>query len=135
MLDVILSLRPMMDGRVRLFVRRLMTLGIKMQIMAYAAKYASSFYGPFRDAVKSGRRLKSGKASYQMDPANSDEAMHEIALDLAKAQIWSSSNLAPYFDVLARAKANLACHVWCIRYQVNMMPAPPVAGLTVTAPF
>ncbi len=70
----------MMDGRVRAIRMALEMNGHpNVQIMAYAAKYASAFYGPFRDAVGSGGLLKGDKKSYQMDPANGDEAMREVA--------------------------------------------------------
>ena len=76
------------------------------QIMAYAAKYASSFYGPFRDAVGSSGTLgKSGKQTYQMDPANSDEALREVALDLAEgADMVMVKPGMPYLDVVRRVK-------------------------------
>ena len=90
-----------------------------IQIMAYAAKYASSFYGPFRDAVKAGAALgKYGKSTYQMDPANSDEAIHEIALDLAEgADMVIIKPGLPYLDILARAKTEFG--VPCVAYQVS----------------
>ncbi|MEL0042520.1 MAG: porphobilinogen synthase, partial [Candidatus Puniceispirillum sp.] len=77
------------------------------QAVYQAAKYASGFYGPFRDAVRAGASLgKTGKSTYQMDPANSDEAMHEIALDLAEgADMVIIKPGMPYLDILARAKA------------------------------
>ncbi|MEC7246611.1 MAG: porphobilinogen synthase, partial [Pseudomonadota bacterium] len=108
------------DGRVASIRAALDDAGHQnVQIMAYAAKYASSFYGPFRDAVKAGTSLgKSGKATYQMDPANSDEAMHEIALDLAEgADLVIIKPGMPYLDVLARAKAEFG--VPCVAYQVS----------------
>ena len=110
----------MMDGRVAAIRAALDDSGHQnVQIMAYAAKYASSFYGPFRDAVKAGASLgKFGKATYQMDPANSDEAMHEIALDLAEgADLVIIKPGMPYLDVLARAKAEFG--VPCLAYQVS----------------
>ena len=84
----IIAPSDMMDGRVAAIRNALDNAGFQnIQIMAYAAKYASSFYGPFRDAVKAGAALgKYGKSTYQMDPANSDEAIHEIALD--SRAIW-----------------------------------------------
>ena len=110
----------MMDGRVAAIRAALDLAGHQnVQIMAYAAKYASSFYGPFRDAVKAGASLgKHGKATYQMDPANSNEAMHEIALDLAEgADLVIIKPGMPYLDVLARAKAEFG--VPCVAYQVS----------------
>ena len=110
----------MMDGRVAAIRAALDEVGHQnVQIMAYAAKYESSFYGPFRDAVKAGASLgKFGKSTYQMDPANSDEAMHEIALDLAEgADLVIIKPGMPYLDVLARAKAEFG--VPCVAYQVS----------------
>jgi porphobilinogen synthase len=75
----------MMDGRIGVIRAALDARGlIHTRIMSYAAKYASAFYGPFRDAVGSGSSLKGDKKTYQMDPANTDEAMREVALDLAE---------------------------------------------------
>ena len=75
----------MMDGRVAAIRAALEAEGHRnVQIMAYAAKYASAFYGPFRDAVGSGGLLKGDKRGYQMDPANAEEALREVALDLAE---------------------------------------------------
>ena len=110
----------MMDGRVAAIRSALDGAGHQnVQIMAYAAKYASSFYGPFRDAVKAGASLgKFGKATYQVDPANSDEAMHEIALDLEEgADLVIIKPGMPYLDVLARAKTEF--NVPCVAYQVS----------------
>jgi porphobilinogen synthase len=73
--------------------------------MAYAAKYASAFYGPFRDAVGSKAALKGDKRTYQMDPANSDEAIREVALDLAEgADMVMVKPGMPYLDVVRRVK-------------------------------
>ena len=116
----IIAPSDMMDGRVATIRAALDDAGHQnVQIMAYAAKYASSFYGPFRDVVKAGASLgKFGKASYQMNPANSDEAMHEIALDLAEgADLVIIKPGMPYLDVLARAKAEFG--VPCVAYQVS----------------
>jgi len=116
----IIAPSDMMDGRVAAIRAALDDAGHQdVQIMAYAAKYASSFYGPFRDAVKAGASLgKFGKATYQMDPANSDEAMHEIALDLAEgADLVIIKPRLPYLDILARAKAEFG--VPCVAYQVS----------------
>jgi porphobilinogen synthase len=110
----------MMDGRVAAIRNALDNAGFQnIQIMAYAAKYASSFYGPFRDAVKAGAALgKYGKSTYQMDPANSDEAMHEIALDLAEgADMVIIKPGLPYLDILARTKTEFG--VPCVAYQVS----------------
>ena len=116
----IIAPSDMMDGRVAAIRAALDGAGHhNVQIMAYAAKYASSFYGPFRDAVKVGASVgKFSKATYQMDPANSDEAMHEIALDLAEgADLIIIKPGMPYLDVLARAKAKFG--VPCVTYQVS----------------
>ena len=116
----IIAPSEMMDGRVGEIRAALDAAGHhNVQIMAYAAKYASGFYGPFRDAVRAGASLgKAGKSTYQMDPANSDEAMHEIALDLAEgADMVIVKPGMPYLDILARAKAEFG--VPCIAYQVS----------------
>ena len=116
----IIAPSDMMDGRVGEIRAALDSAGHhNVQIMAYAAKYASGFYGPFRDAVRAGASLgKAGKSTYQMDPANSDEAMHEIALDLAEgADMVIVKPGMPYLDILARAKAEFG--VPCIAYQVS----------------
>jgi porphobilinogen synthase len=116
----IIAPSDMMDGRVGEIRSALDAAGHhNVQIMAYAAKYASGFYGPFRDAVRAGASLgKAGKSTYQMDPANSVEAMHEIALDLAEgADMVIVKPGMPYLDILARAKAEFG--VPCIAYQVS----------------
>ena len=116
----IIAPSDMMDGRIGEIRAALDAAGHhNVQIMAYAAKYASGFYGPFRDAVRAGASLgKAGKSTYQMDPANSDEAMHEIALDLAEgADMVIVKPGMPYLDILARAKAEFG--VPCIAYQVS----------------
>ncbi|PHS70641.1 MAG: porphobilinogen synthase [Methylophaga sp.] len=97
----------MMDGRIGAIRQALEQQGhIHTRILAYSAKYASSFYGPFRDAVGSAANLGSGnKYSYQMDPANSDEALHEVALDIAEgADMVMVKPGMPYLDVLRRVK-------------------------------
>ncbi|MEE4203366.1 MAG: porphobilinogen synthase [Halieaceae bacterium] len=88
-------------------------------ILAYAAKYASSYYGPFRDAVGSAGNLKGGdKKTYQMDPANSDEAIHECALDLAEgADMVMVKPGMPYLDIVRRVKSELAVPTFA--YQVS----------------
>ena len=116
----IIAPSDMMAGRVGEIRAALDAAGHhNVQIMAYAAKYASGLYGPFRDAVRAGASLgKAGKSTYQMDPANSDEAMHEIALDLAEgADMVIVKPGMPYLDILARAKAEFG--VPCIAYQVS----------------
>ncbi|MGK0674140.1 MAG: porphobilinogen synthase [Halothiobacillaceae bacterium] len=97
----------MMDGRIGLIREALESEGhIHTRIMAYAAKYASSFYGPFRDAVGSAGNLGKGeKSTYQMDPANSDEALHEVALDLQEgADMVMVKPGLPYLDIVRRIK-------------------------------
>ena len=116
----IIAPSDMMDGRVAAIRAALDDAGHQnVQIMSYAAKYASGFYGPFRDAVGAGKLAEGdGKASYQMNPANSDEAMHEISLDLAEgADIVIIKPGMPYLDILGRAKAEFG--VPCVAYQVS----------------
>jgi porphobilinogen synthase len=102
----IIAPSDMMDGRVGVIRRALENNGHhNTLIMAYAAKYASSFYGPFRDAVGSASNLKGDKRTYQMDPANSDEALHEAALDLAEgADMIMVKPGLPYLDIIYRLK-------------------------------
>lgn len=103
----IIAPSDMMDGRVGLIRKALEELDfVNTKILAYSAKYASNFYGPFRDAVGSAGNLgKSTKESYQMDPANSDEALKEIALDLAEgADIVMIKPGLPYLDIVRRVK-------------------------------
>ena len=103
----VLAPSDMMDGRVLRIREALEAENYRnTRIMAYSAKYASAFYGPFRDAVGSATALgKSNKYSYQMDPANSDEALREIELDLAEgADIVMVKPGMPYLDIVRRAK-------------------------------
>jgi len=116
----IIAPSDMMDGRVAAIRAALDAAGHEnVQIMAYAAKYASAFYGPFRDAVKAGAKLGGdGKSTYQMDPANGDEALHEIALDIAEgADLVIVKPGMPYLDILTRAKTKFG--VPCVAYQVS----------------
>ncbi|MEC7371589.1 MAG: porphobilinogen synthase, partial [Pseudomonadota bacterium] len=116
----IIAPSDMMDGRVAAIRAALDEAGHQnVQIMSYAAKYASGFYGPFREAVGAGTLAGGdGKATYQMNPANSDEAMHEISLDLAEgADIVIVKPGMPYLDILGRAKAEFG--VPCVAYQVS----------------
>ena len=109
----------MMDGRVRAIRMALEMNGHpNVQIMAYAAKYASAFYGPFRDAVSSGGLLKGDKKSYQMDPANAEEALREVALDIAEGadSVMVKPGLA-YLDVIWRVKQGFEVPVFA--YQVS----------------
>jgi porphobilinogen synthase len=96
----------MMDGRVGAIREALDRAGFQdVQIMAYAAKYASAFYGPFRDAVGSSRTLKGDKRTYQMDPANGDEALREVELDIAEgADMVMVKPGLPYLDIVWRVK-------------------------------
>ena len=97
----------MMDGRIGAIRLALETEGFpNQQILAYSAKYASSFYGPFRDAVGSAANLAGGnKYSYQMDPANSDEALREVELDLQEgADMVMIKPAMPYLDIIRRVK-------------------------------
>jgi porphobilinogen synthase len=109
----------MMDGRVASIRAALDARGlIHTRIMSYAAKYASAFYGPFRDAVGSGGALKGDKKTYQMDPANSDEAMREVALDLAEgADMVMVKPGMPYLDICRRVKERFAVPTFA--YQVS----------------
>jgi len=110
----------MMDGRVK-HIREVLERDHRhnTMIMAYAAKYASAFYGPFRDAVGSGANLgKGGKETYQMDPANTDEAIREVALDLAEgADIVMVKPGMPYLDIVRRVKDEFSVPVAV--YQVS----------------
>ena len=110
----------MMDGRVGAIRRSLDQAGFtQVAILAYAAKYASAFYGPFRDAVGSAGNLGSGdKKSYQMDPANTDEALREVALDLAEgADMVMVKPGMPYLDIVSRVKREFAVPTFA--YQVS----------------
>lgn len=103
----ILSPSDMMDGRIGAIRAALESAGfIHTRIMAYSAKYASAFYGPFRNAVGSAGNLgKGNKYTYQMDPANGDEALHEVALDLAEgADMVMVKPGLPYLDIVYRVK-------------------------------
>ena len=122
----------MMDGRVAAIRQALEEAGHQnVAIMAYAAKYASAFYGPFREAVGSLGRLKGDKRGYQMDPANIDEALREVELDLAEgADFVMVKPGLPYLDVLTRVKD--AFGVPTFAYQVSgeyaMIEAAAAAG-------
>ena len=109
----------MMDGRVGAFRRALEDAGrCDTAIMAYAAKYASAFYGPFRDAVGSRGLLKGDKRGYQMDPANAAEALREVALDVAEgADMVMVKPGLPYLDVVAAVKREFRLPVFA--YQVS----------------
>ncbi len=116
----ILAPSDMMDGRVGTIRQALEAAGHKdALIMAYAAKYASAFYGPFRDAVGSKANLgKSDKRSYQMNPANTDEALREVALDIAEgADMVMVKPGMPYLDIVARVKQSFNMPTFA--YQVS----------------
>jgi porphobilinogen synthase len=110
----------MMDGRIGAIRSTLEEAGcIHTRIMAYSAKYASAFYGPFRDAVGSAKNLgKADKKAYQMDPGNSDEALREVALDIAEgADMVMVKPGMPYLDIVRRVKDEF--HVPTFAYQVS----------------
>lgn len=122
----------MMDGRVKAIRMALEMAGHQnVQIMSYAAKYASAFYGPFRDAVGSRGLLKGDKKTYQMDPANGEEALREVALDLAEGadSVMVKPGL-PYLDIVRRVKERFEVPVFA--YQVSgeyaMIEAAAAAG-------
>jgi porphobilinogen synthase len=106
----IIAPSDMMDGRVGAIREALDQAGrTDVQIMAYAAKYASAFYGPFRDAVGSAANLIGDKRTYQMDPGNSDEALREVELDIAEgADMLIVKPGMPYMDILQRVKETFA---------------------------
>lgn len=128
----IIAPSDMMDGRVRA-IRMALEMGEfpNVQIMSYAAKYASAFYGPFRDAVGSGGLLKGDKQTYQMDPANSDEALREVEFDLNEGadSVMVKPGL-PYLDIARRVKDAFGVPVFA--YQVSgeyaMIEAAVAAG-------
>jgi len=128
----IIAPSDMMDGRVGAIRSALEQAGhVNVQIMAYAAKYASAFYGPFRDAVGSRGLLKGDKKSYQMDPANAEEALREVALDLAEgADTVMVKPGLPYLDIIRRVKERFEVPVFA--YQVSgeyaMIEAAAAAG-------
>lgn len=110
----------MMDGRIGAIREALETAGhVNTRILSYAAKYASSFYGPFRDAVGSAGNLgKGNKYSYQMDPANSDEALREVKLDIQEgADMFMVKPAMPYLDIIRRVKSELGVPTFA--YQVS----------------
>jgi porphobilinogen synthase len=115
----ILAPSDMMDGRIGAIRAALEANGFaNTQLLAYAAKYASAFYGPFRDAVGSGARLKGDKLTYQMDPANGDEALREVALDIAEgADMVMVKPGLPYLDIVRRIRDAFGVPV--LAYQVS----------------
>ena len=115
----IIAPSDMMDGRVHAIRIALeMSAHPNVQIMSYAAKYASAFYGPFRDAVGSGGLLKGDKKTYQMDPANAEEALREVALDIAEGadSVMVKPGLA-YLDIIQSVKQRFEVPVFA--YQVS----------------
>ena len=128
----IIAPSDMMDGRIGAIRKALEMNGYSnVQIMSYAAKYASAFYGPFRDAVGSRGLLKGDKKGYQMDPANSDEALREVAMDIAEGadSVMVKPGL-PYLDIIRRVKDRFEIPVFA--YQVSgeyaMIEAAAAAG-------
>ncbi len=129
----IIAPSDMMDGRIHAIRMALEMNGHpNVQIMSYAAKYASAFYGPFRDAVGSGGLLKGDKKAYQMDPANADEALREVAMDIAEGadSVMVKPGLA-YLDIIYRVKQRFDVPVFA--YQVSgeyaMIEAAQAAGI------
>ncbi|MBS0476799.1 MAG: porphobilinogen synthase [Proteobacteria bacterium] len=115
----IIAPSDMMDGRIGAIREALEDAGhVNVQIMSYAAKYASAFYGPFRDAVGSRGLLKGDKKTYQMDPGNSEEALREVELDLAEGadSVMVKPGL-PYLDIVRRVKETFEVPVFA--YQVS----------------
>ena len=115
----IIAPSDMMDGRVGAIRQALDEAGfLDVQIMAYAAKYASAFYGPFRDAIGSAKTLTGDKRTYQMDNANSDEALREVELDIAEgADMVMVKPGMPYLDIIRRIKDEFAMPTFA--YQVS----------------
>ena len=123
----------MMDGRIGAIRQALEGAGhIHTRIMAYSAKYASAFYGPFRDAVGSAANLgRSNKAVYQMDPANSDEALREVALDVAEgADMVMVKPGMPYLDIVRRVKDEfrMPTYVYQVSGEYAMLKAAALNG-------
>jgi porphobilinogen synthase len=128
----IIAPSDMMDGRVAAIRGALESDGhVNVQIMAYAAKYASAFYGPFRDAVGSRGRLQGDKKTYQMDPANAEEALREVALDLAEGadSVMVKPGL-PYLDIVRRLKERFEVPVfaYAVSGEYAMIEAAAGAG-------
>ncbi len=129
----IIAPSDMMDGRIGVIRQALEGAGhANVQIMSYAAKYASAFYGPFRDAVGSSGLLKGDKKTYQMDPANSEEALREVAMDLAEGadSVMVKPGL-PYLDIVRAVKDRFEVPVFA--YQVSGEYAMIEAAVAVGA--
>ncbi len=128
----IIAPSDMMDGRVGAIRQALeMENFHDVQIMAYAAKYASAFYGPFRDAVGSRGLLKGDKRGYQMDPANAEEALREVALDLAEgADTVMVKPGLPYLDIIRRVKERFEVPIfaYAVSGEYAMIEAAVAAG-------
>jgi porphobilinogen synthase len=128
----IIAPSDMMDGRVAAIREALEGEGfVNVQIMAYAAKYASAFYGPFRDAVGSRGRLQGDKKTYQMNPANAEEALLEVALDLAEgADTVMVKPGLPYLDIIRRVKERFEVPVfaYAVSGEYAMIEAAAAAG-------
>ena len=123
----------MMDGRVAAIRRALEADGhTDVQIMAYSAKYASGFYGPFRDAVGAGGYLKGDKKGYQMDPSNGREALREVALDIAEGadSVMVKPGL-PYLDIVRRVseRFDVPVFAYCVSGEYAMVEAAAAAGM------
>lgn len=128
----IIAPSDMMDGRIHA-IRMALEMGghHNVQIMSYAAKYASAFYGPFRDAVGSGGLLKGDKKTYQMDPANSDEALREVEIDIAEGadSVMVKPGLA-YLDIVRRVadKFKVPTFAYQVSGEYAMIEAAAAAG-------
>jgi porphobilinogen synthase len=135
----IIAPSDMMDGRVGAIRKALEAEGhVNVQIMSYAAKYASAFYGPFRDAVGSGGLLKGDKKTYQMDPANAEEALREVALDIAEGadSVMVKPGL-PYLDIVRAVKQRFEVPVFAyhVSGEYAMIEAALAAGIAEREPL
>ncbi len=128
----ILAPSDMMDGRVAAIREMLEEKGMpNIHIMSYAAKYASAFFGPFRDAVGSSNSLKGGKETYQMDPANTDEAMREVIMDIDEgADSIIVKPGMPYLDIIERVtrELNFPTFAYQVSGEYSMIPAAAANG-------
>ena len=123
----------MMDGRVAMIRKTLEDNGfVNTQILAYSAKYASAFYGPFRDAVGSAKNLAGGdKYTYQMDPANTNEALHEVQLDIDEGADYVMVKPGlPYLDIVRRVKTEfgMPTFVYQVSGEYAMLKAASMQG-------
>ena len=123
----------MMDGRIAMIRKSLEENGfVNTQILAYSAKYASSFYGPFRDAVGSAKNLAGGdKYTYQMDPANTDESLHEVQLDISEGADYVMVKPGlPYLDIVQRVKSEfgMPTFVYQVSGEYAMLKAAALQG-------